>query len=220
MNTKFYNNLSLCLSVLLIVLNSGAGYAKSAVSANQFQPANISSISAERNRDRTVSVTWVNENENGVTRYELERSADGTKFSLVESISYVTNDGQKNDYSALDWNGLETAAYYRVKAVSLNGSHAYSAVVRVELLKKATPVTVFPNPLIGKSLQVHFGNQPEGKYSLYLYNSMGQLVWHTDTDVQFTVEEKSFFLGKVSTGSYHLVTVSKGEKDIQQVIIN
>ena len=212
----------IAFSVLLIVLDSGAGYASDTGKSGNLFPITINSISAIRNRDRTVAVTWVTEKEIGTRQYELERSIDGTTFSTIEITSTTANNGERNVYDLIDWNALNTAAFYRIKAISLTGKPHYSAIVKVDLVKVAAPIGVFPNPVAGRMVNVHFTHQAEGEYKLVLFNKLGQAVWSTTVTVDSNVDVRTFQLGQnISAGSYQLTILAPGNnKSVQQLIIN
>lgn len=184
-------------------------------------PLTINSVSAVRNRDRTVSVNWVVDKEIGTREYVLERSADGTSFSTVETVTSTANDGERNVYDMIDWNALNVMTYYRIKAVSLTGKPSYSAIVKVELQKMPSPVSVFPNPVQGKTLHVHFTNLAEGDYKLDLFNKLGQVIYTTSVTVDNSNDVRTLQLGQnIPAGTYILkVTVPDMGKSAQQVVI-
>lgn len=154
MKSILLKRLAAILMVLLATLDAGTGYAgiSSATPGLSF-PITINSVSASRNRDRSVSVNWVVEREIGTRHYELERSTDGTRFSTVETNINTTNNGERNEYDQIDWNALNEETYYRIKAVSLTGKASYSAIVKVGLVKLTSPINVYPNPVTNSTLR-------------------------------------------------------------------
>lgn len=215
---------AIALSVLLIVLDSGAGYANVSSDPAGYAsfPIIINSVSATRNRDRTVSVNWIIDKEIGTRQYELERSTDGFSFYTIDITATTSNNGERNIYDLIDWNALNTEAFYRIKAVSLTGKPHYSAIVKVELLKTTSPIRVYPNPVFSKTVNVHFTNQPKGEYSLILFNQLGQSLWNTTISVENNIDVRTFQLGQnIPAGSYKLTILEPGDKkSTQQLIIN
>src|SRR5207244_1431248 len=82
--------------------------------------------------------------------FELERSADGVKFTTITFVATKADHG--NSTSALSYNyndekPMVGANYYRLKQIDNDGKYSYSNVVL--LTRKVTEITltgVYPNP--------------------------------------------------------------------------
>ncbi|MDB5200791.1 MAG: hypothetical protein JWQ27_200 [Ferruginibacter sp.] len=184
-------------------------------------PVTISSISANRNSDKTISVNWKVENELNMKQYDLERSADGRNFTkLVQAMPQAPNGGSAA-YNKIDVAPLAADNFYRVKAISLNGLVQYSSIVKVGSTKTTASIGVYPNPVEGNIMNVQFSNQANGAYQLQLTNKAGQLVYKGTVQVSNSNDVQSVNLGNgTSKGIYQLtITSANGTTSTQQVFI-
>ncbi|MGC4039063.1 MAG: T9SS type A sorting domain-containing protein [Chitinophagaceae bacterium] len=119
-------------------------------------------------------IEWTNATEESISKYEVERSADGVSFNSILSISPNTNNGGENSYSETDEKILAGVNYYRVKAINLNGSSEYSVIVKVTSSGNKSYATVYPNPVAGTDFTLQMSNYTRGNYTIRLMNSNGQ----------------------------------------------
>jgi len=141
-------------------------------------PVKIVRIRAEHASGHTNRVLWEVENETGIAAYELQRSSNGTQFTVLETgIAPTHNAGGAASYIKTDPQPWDGDIYYRVKALGEDGRVEYSAIVKLASQKQAPAITVSPNPVKSKTLLMNFSNQPTGNYSIQLLAANGQLVY-------------------------------------------
>ncbi|MBE2254660.1 MAG: hypothetical protein IAE65_00540 [Ignavibacteria bacterium] len=87
-----------------------------------------------RTNSEGIFVEWKTSNENGVQRFELERSANNTEnFLFIQSFNA---NGNNSYYSyqdnSVDFQNLRSGVYYyRLKYIESNGSASYSGNITV-----------------------------------------------------------------------------------------
>ena len=140
-----------------------------------FKPTTLSvnSIVANATANGSVAtITWNTVGENALSIFALEKSTDGTSFTKISEIA------PKNiataSYTATDNSATSVTNYYRIKAVSTDGSINYSNIAKVTNNLQLATYNLFPNPLTGKALQVNLVNVGSGKYVVTIVNSLGQ----------------------------------------------
>ena len=164
-------------------------------------PVTITSVTATRNTDKTISVNWKVENEINLVNYSIERSADGTGFSSAGNQP-ATNAGS---YTFNDLNPLSSDNYYRIRALSQNGLVQYSNVVKVAAIPMPASITVYPNPVQNKEVNMVFVNEPVGTYELELTNKIGQAVYKGKVILNSMNDKKKVSLAYVTAaGLYRL----------------
>jgi hypothetical protein len=98
------------------------------------------------NKDGTNLLQWSTASEQNSSRFEVERSENGSDFSTVGTVAAAGNSDKVINYQYED-RPLSNASiyYYRLKMVDKDGSTKYSNVV---IIKNSTSAlsTVFPNP--------------------------------------------------------------------------
>ncbi|MBS1563307.1 MAG: hypothetical protein JST39_02910, partial [Bacteroidetes bacterium] len=109
-------------------------------------PVRLLSFNASKDGAR-VKVLWVASDETNFSHYEVERSADGSSFTKLATVS-AKGGVLTNNYQIYDEHPLVHNNYYRLKQVDNNGSFSYSRTVRVDF-DKAYTVAVSPVPAHG-----------------------------------------------------------------------
>ncbi|MEO6127725.1 MAG: hypothetical protein ABIP30_05240, partial [Ferruginibacter sp.] len=168
-------------------------------------PVTITTVKATRNTDKTITVNWKVENEINIVNYSIERSADGVTFTNIGTTLPANSNGNTGTYDYGDANPLSTANYYRIKALSKDGQVQYSNVVKVNPLTIPGTITVYPNPVLNKEVNMLFVNEPAGTYQLELTNKIGQAVYKGKVVISTVNEKKKVSLVYVTAaGVYHL----------------
>ena len=134
-------------------------------------------LRAARNADGSIAVHWNTANENNIENYTVEKSANGNTFNTVNKQNILMNNGADANYSFQDILPFKENNFYRIKITFVNGSHSYSSMVKVEPLKTASDISVYPNPVNGKLLNLYFSNQTSGVYNAVVINGNAQKVW-------------------------------------------
>ncbi|MEO6489557.1 MAG: T9SS type A sorting domain-containing protein, partial [Ferruginibacter sp.] len=182
-------------------------------------PVTITSISASRNTDKTIAVSWKVESETSMQLYTVERSADGRNFNGIITAAPTANNGGRSAYTVTDISALSTDNFYRVKALSLSGLVQYSAIVKIAPLRSLPSIEVYPNPVTGRIIQVEFTGQVPGTYKLSLINNNGQSQFLTEvylTDARSTHAAK---LPQVTaSGIYRLQITGPGNSVVVKTV--
>ncbi len=140
-----------------------------------FKNPRANNCSARYNNEQVI-VTWDANEETETGRYEVERSEDGVHFSVVGTVM-AKSKGSSSTYSFTDTYALQGDFYYRIKSGNKSNGISYSNEAKVAILKAATALTVFPNPIADNRINVQFGNKiPMGKYNFVLLSPDGKIV--------------------------------------------
>ena len=152
----------------------------------------------------------------------MERSEDGRTFTGIITADPTLNNGGSASYTRNDISPLSRDNFYRINALSLSGQVQYSTIVKVGPLKGIRSITVYPNPVVGKTMQLHLDDQDAGTYGLQLTNKLGQVVYNGTMQVSGSNLVKSVHIPKeISSGSYQLnITAPDGSKTNISIMIN
>lgn len=181
-------------------------------------PVNITSINANRNADRSVAISWKVENELNIEKYTIERSADGTSFTGIMNASPES----ATSYTRNDLSPLAGDNFYRIKAETIGGRLQYSAIIKVAPGKNNSSISIYPNPVVNKKMQVQFSGYKKGTYQMQLFNKMGQMIWQGTTQVNTGSSVTSIQLNdNTPRGIYQLrIGGHADETTTIQVVIN
>jgi SprB repeat len=137
-------------------------------------PVTIASITASQ-KGKNVAVEWKVDNQGNVKQYEVEKSTDGNNFSKVATIE--ANRNAVTTYSWLDASPIAGYNYYRIQSIDVNGKTSYTQIVKVQIDELSNEgITIFPNPLVNRVINLQLNNQPEGVYHLRVINQLGKPV--------------------------------------------
>lgn len=92
--------------------------------------------------NRNVWLQWTCEKSELLSRIEIERSANGTQWSIIG----IRMPGNTGDYSFLDYLPPFGPQFYRLKLRSVDGAYVYSDVRQVFIPGDKDEVRVYPNP--------------------------------------------------------------------------
>jgi hypothetical protein len=127
---------------------------------------------------KNVNLTWRTKDEQNMSHFELERSADGVNFENIASISTQAKN-QINHYSWKDEAPYLGRNYYRLRMMEITGQITYSEI-RVVSFDDVEPYTmrVVPNPF-KRALNIELYNSSitEMQTSIMVYNTLGQVVY-------------------------------------------
>lgn len=116
-----------------------------------------------------VLLNWTLSQVDDLVEMEVQRSANGFKFDTIASIQA---DGK--EYSLFDKAPALGANYYRVKMITRDGGETFTEQKLVQVKTSSKAIGIFPNPVLGKTASIYFGEHQSVKYELL--NSAGQVV--------------------------------------------
>lgn len=165
-----------------------------------------------------VVLDWKVGNQQGVSKYEVEKSADGRTFVTVASVTAA--DGQ-DVYSWTDNNVIAPKLYYRVRAVEADGSSKLTDIASIVTNKQAGIKLVTNLARANEAVKLEFVGQQAGKYNIRLVNSLGQVMYRNFISYvggsgyqQFTIPSQ------LAGGTYQLEIVTPGKtKSVQRLVI-
>jgi len=175
-----YKNTSVALATAIDTIDFAVDTKTTASYLNRFSivfkqtTLAVNSIVASATANGTIAtIKWNTVGENGVSTFAVEKSTDGTSFTKIGEVA--AKNTATASYSATDNSATAATNYYRIKALSNDGSITYSNVTK--LTTNNSPLTtIYPNPLVGKILNVQLNNAIAGNYVVSITNALGQKV--------------------------------------------
>lgn len=134
-------------------------------------PVQITSFKAAE-QNGNVQLDWTVAEEQGINRYEVERSTTGENFQKIGEVTAT----RKTAYNFPDQSPAPGKDYYRLRIVENDGSYRYSTIAVLTIGGSKASVAVYPNPVSDHRLGLQLMNQPKGLFTLRLYNNLGQEV--------------------------------------------
>lgn len=177
-------------------------------------PVTFTSVKAYQQGEK-IEVNWKVENEINMAKYEVEKSVNGTDFSLVNITLVNGTNNISGNYLWLDDSQVTGCNFYRIKGVNLNGSNKYTPVVKVMAGKTGASFTAYPNPVKGNTINLQLVNQPAGIYQVKLMNFAGQVVYTNKLPVSSNSMSQSLNLGTSMLKGIYQLEIKNGENSTQ-----
>ena len=178
-------------------------------------PVSFTKIKADT-KEQAIQVNWSIANEGDVRFYEIQKSTNGSNFSIIGEVNAT---GSK-DYVFMDGKPSKGINYYRIKSVSVSGANSYTSIANATFgFGDKSLVAMYPNPVTSNHCTIAFQNKPAGKYVLTFINSAGQTVFTTTLSVTEGNSVHPLVLPKnITKGMYELQVEGAGKKEIIKLI--
>jgi hypothetical protein len=172
-------------------------------------PQNLLAFTASKG-DNKVILNFTTTNELKVASFDVERSADGSSFT---KIGTVTGEGATAEYTYIDAHPLPSVNYYRLKMIDQSGSYSYSKMVTIRYDKNGS-IAIFPNPAKEVlTVQLHL---PAGAISLQIIDRMGRRVKTMTLQSSGSSLSTAIDLSGLAAGQYYLHAGSENISFIKQ----
>ncbi len=168
-----------------------------------------------------VQIDWTTQQESNIEKYEVEKSNNAQQFSYLASVPAKGNSSVILKYNLFDPNPFAGVNFYRIKTIDKSGQATYSEVIKLNISRGVTMLTVYPNPVKGNTIVLQMNNLQKGNYNITLSNKIGQtiitkVIAHAGGSATQTIEP-----GKVlAEGVYQLRLTGGGINITRQVIKN
>jgi hypothetical protein len=177
-------------------------------------PIRFGAVSANL-KTGVVTVNWKVLTETDVETYVIERSSNGTNFTQVGTVTARGN----SQYNFPDASPLQGNSFYRIKAVHNNGQALYSSILRIANNNERAALSVYPNPVVGKNVNLQFINLDKENYTLNVHNDLGQVVASRIINHQGGSSNLTIQLPEGLKAGMYRVSVKGGSTSLQQTIV-
>lgn len=158
---------------------------------------------------------WKVAQETNVSRYEIERSADGSNFSKIGAVT-AANAGAYA-YSDAAVNNLPF--YYRLKVIDNDGSFKYTEIIYLRRNAKRV-MQVMGNPFTS-DLKLQLSASQNSKAQINLYDAEGRLLRSQNASLPSGITVMSVNnVSMLPYGTYHVEAVINNQRFREKVIKN
>lgn len=141
------------------------------ISVQGVLPMKLISLSGKINGDKTTSVEWKVAQQDGITDYVVERSADGSNFETLGSVKAIA---LQDTYRFTDATPFSGKNYYRLK-IAEGGKVTYSSIVLLSLTNRSE---LFIYPVPAKDVITIQRNSNEENVRAVITDMNGRIMMH------------------------------------------
>lgn len=181
-------------------------------------PVSFLPLTATKQGDRQVLLTWKTASEQHNDHFTIERSSDGVNFTdVLGSVPGNGNSNMLRSYSFTDKEPLAGWNFYRIRQVDFDGRSSYSNIAPLQLNGAGSLLRVYPNPARNQVL-VEFSSQSAQAVQISLIDNKGATVKQVTLRAGQGLNRQWIDLTGLSQGIYLLKTVVGSNTLVQRVL--
>lgn len=110
-------------------------------------------------------------NQDGIAYFNIESSRDGRNYQFLHTLPAT-------GASAYSWKTNVNPAdgqrvYYRIQQMSSDATFGYSNIAQLDKEQGRVPFQIYPNPVVGRTVQIQLMDLPKGRYFLQAVQENG-----------------------------------------------
>lgn len=181
-------------------------------------PVSLLSFEARVVSNNAVALHWTTANEDGLNRFEIERSADNVNWMQWQQATAKGNAVPTNEYDVYDAQPLSGRSYYRLKLIDNSGRYSYSDVRMVQLRKGIETISILPNPAKNRTTVLVSAISTE-MLQMRLTDMAGRTVLQQTERLQPGANSIELSLQGLAAGTYVLVLQMSEDRVTRKLVI-
>jgi hypothetical protein len=157
--------------------------------------------------DKGAIINWSTATEQNTDRFEIQKSINGTSWTVIGNVTAAGNSTTQKDYQYLDLNG--GIAFYRIRQVDKDGRFVYTAIKRTDCKIAQYDVILYPVPANDK-LNVVVKSDKAMNTNLQIIDVSGKIVQRTLAVINQGNNNIVLNVSGLPAGQYILVSVDSG----------
>ncbi len=147
-------------------------------------------------------LNWQVANETGITKYDVEKSADGKNFAKLGTVIAKGGNAATFNYDLIDPAPFKGNTFYRLRVYENSGKTSLSNMIRVEL-NGALTLSVYPNPVTDKVV-IDFDCTEAKSMTFNLLDAQGKLVQVKQVQANAGMNRVEWNLSALAAATYYL----------------
>ena len=159
-------------------------------------------------------LTWKTAQEENSSHFNIERSVDGTNWTVIGNVPAAGNSAVEKSYSFAD-NSPAGSVTYRIAEYDLNGNATYTTVLRSSCDTRDN-FSLWPNPTTDKVF-LNMTTSNESQANINIFDSKGALVKIEKVNLLRGSNVFSVNMGSLSNGTY-LISVNWNQGQMKKTV--
>ena len=140
-------------------------------------PLTITDFAVSGN-EGTAVLGWTIQDGTGIDHFNVQRSSDGSNFTMIGAVPAQADASPTQEYAFTDSKPAEGVNYYRIEAVSTDGSLAYSGISTLDGAANPTvSISMYPVPATDI---LHILTAGTGPLSILIIDAQGRVLLRTN----------------------------------------
>jgi hypothetical protein len=149
-----------------------------------------------------VMLTWKTAQEFNSSYFNVERSTDGNRWTVVTTKAAAGNSSVEQSYNFSD-NFSPSNSIYRIVEYDVNGHSNYTSIIRSDCSSKDS-WRVWPNP-VTENVWITINTMNASKITVKIFDSKGALVNSQQNNLLSGINLLNIDMKKIAAGSYQIV---------------
>jgi HYR domain len=182
-------------------------------------PLTLLSFTGKQTAANENTLTWKTASEIAFDRFEINKSIDAKSFEKIGEIK-----GSKSEpYEFIDASTVlgkkNSTFYYRLKMIDLDGSFAYSKIIKIENeFDKIIVGNFYPNPNKDNETFIDIETLDLGNWTIKSYSQTGQLLNAENRLLKKGINIVKIDLGSRGEGIRYIQFESKGVLEVRKIV--
>jgi hypothetical protein len=156
-------------------------------------------------KDEGVLIKWITASETNNDYFIIEKYQEYNTWKKIAKIEGAGSSNSNIEYNFLDKNAFQNGTYYRIKQVDYDGkSETFSPVFANCNYRINNNINVYPNPF-SDEITIDFNNQNSSFARIYVFNSMGQIVFSSSLHLSDENTKSKINLKKLVPAVYNII---------------
>lgn len=151
--------------------------------------------------DKGTSLTWSTASEADSKSFEVQKSLNGTTWTVIGDVPAAGNSNVLRKYQYLDLEGGD--ASYRIRQVDMDGRFEYTTIKRISCTSKQVSAIVYPVPTSG-TLNVAIKTDRPIRTELQVYDMAGRIVHSQAASLTNGSNNLTINVSRLAVGEYLL----------------
>ncbi|OSZ80583.1 hypothetical protein CAP36_04850 [Chitinophagaceae bacterium IBVUCB2] len=149
-----------------------------------------------------ILINWKTAQEQNSSHFNIERSTDGIRWTVINIQSAAGNSNVEKAYSFSDSNPAQQS-FYRIAQYDIDGRVQYTSIIKATC-DVSDIVKVWPNP-VKETVFVNINTNSRSKAIIKMFDSKGALIKIQNTELLSGSNQVNMDMGKLPVGIYQLV---------------
>jgi hypothetical protein len=169
-------------------------------------------------KSNVVSLVWSSNKMDRITKFEIQRSSDGTNFKKIGALDIVPTGKDVQNFKYFDQAPLPSNSFYRIKIFYNNNTVSYSYIKKIGgIATQANSFGLYPNPVMNL-LNIKYQSQTSQDVIVNILQADGKTIMSKRVRVNVGTNNIQMETTGITPGAYIVKIYSQNSSEAAQRI--